>query len=144
LQSTLDGLEISFLSHDCIEGRERTSGGMATDHMATPAEPPARMTAGRDMGGAGAGSPLGNVPGDPESFRFKSSYVAKYLDRQHLPNAWGARDLDLHGTSRTVSGQSRKSTSEDGPHTALSIQLPDDVDGALVGRLSGLSLNLRG
>jgi hypothetical protein len=55
----------------------RTSGGIASAHIATPAEPPANMTAGRERGGAGAGSPFGKVPGVPESFFLRVSYVAK-------------------------------------------------------------------
>jgi hypothetical protein len=35
--------------------------------MATPAEPPASMIAGRDSGGAGAGSPEGSKGGAPDN-----------------------------------------------------------------------------
>lgn len=44
-----------------------TSGGMAKLHIATPAVPPAATIAGKDNGGAGAFSPLGNVSGAAES-----------------------------------------------------------------------------
>jgi hypothetical protein len=57
----------------CVGITPLTSGGMARAHIATPAVPPAAITAGSDNGGAGAGSPLGRVPGLPESSRLRIS-----------------------------------------------------------------------
>jgi hypothetical protein len=55
-----------------------TSGGIATDHMATPAVPPANMTAPIERGGAAAFSPVPGIVGATgESFFLRSSYVAK-------------------------------------------------------------------
>jgi hypothetical protein len=57
-----------------------TSGGIATDHMATPAVPPANMTAPMDNGGAAAFSPVpGTMGAAGDNFFLSSSYVAKYL-----------------------------------------------------------------
>jgi hypothetical protein len=64
---------LSHQSELLTRQRILTSGGMARDHMATPAVPPARITEGTDRGGAGALSPLGSVIGSPESFRLMSS-----------------------------------------------------------------------
>lgn len=61
----------------CKKSSELTSGGMAMAHMPTPADPPARITAPMLNGGAGAASPLGSRPGEGESLRLMSSYVAK-------------------------------------------------------------------
>jgi hypothetical protein len=52
---------------------------MARAHMATPADPPASIIAGKDSGGEGAGSPEGSVGGSPDKDFFNTSYVAKYL-----------------------------------------------------------------
>lgn len=46
-------------------------------HMATPAEPPASITAGRLSGGAAAFSPLGKSAGAGDKLRLRVSYVAK-------------------------------------------------------------------
>jgi hypothetical protein len=54
-----------------------TSGGIAIAHIATPAEPPASITAGRDNGGAAAFSPFGRMAGAGERVRLRVSYVAK-------------------------------------------------------------------
>jgi len=57
-----------------------TSGGIATDHIATPAVPPANMTAPILSGGAAAFSPVPGIIGaGGESFFLSNSYVAKYL-----------------------------------------------------------------
>jgi len=59
---------------------ELTSGGIARDHIATPALPPASMTAGKLNGGAGAVSVEPGISGGAAlNFRLTNSYVAKYL-----------------------------------------------------------------
>jgi hypothetical protein len=55
----------------CAATRERTSGGIAIAHMATPAVPPATMT-------APIFKSAGEEPAGVRSF-FVASYVAKYL-----------------------------------------------------------------
>jgi hypothetical protein len=50
---------------------------MASDHMATPAIPPANMTAPRESGGATSSPVAGSTVAGPESFFLRTSYVAK-------------------------------------------------------------------
>jgi hypothetical protein len=50
---------------------------MAKLHIATPAVPPANMTAGKLNGGAAAFSPLGKMGAAGERDRLRYSYVAK-------------------------------------------------------------------
>lgn len=56
--------------------RKHASGGIAIDHIATPAVPPATMTAPRF-------NSEGDVPIGVKAF-FVTSYAAKYLRREYF------------------------------------------------------------
>ena len=62
--------------------------------MATPAVPPANMTAGKLSGGAAAFSPFGRMGGAGDKERLSSSYVAKYLRDQLAPNVRAKSTVD--------------------------------------------------
>jgi hypothetical protein len=101
-----------------------TSGGIAIAHIATPAMPPAKMTAPRlrSAGDAPAGV----------TARLVTSYAAKYLRGAISCRRGTGGGRDERGAARAVAGHGREAAAVDAPHAALFVQLADDVSDALV------------
>lgn len=112
-----------------------TSGGIAIDHIAMPAMPPATMTAPRFR--SDGDDPTG------VNARFVTSYAAKYLARIRLGDRAEESSRHLRSAAGPVSRYGRERPAEDAPQAALAVQVSHYVGDALVlGSIGGLALHL--
>ena len=119
------------------ESGKLTSGGIAIDHIATPAVPPATMMAPRF-------NSAGDEPAGVKAF-LVISYAAKYLLRVvQYGTRRRKRCNGIRCTSWTISNQGSPCSTENASHPALFVKMLQNVGDSLIFVFrASLPLNLR-